>query len=90
MFIPLVKASISNNQNLKEMIRFNAKQLIEGIKIEMGKNEVGIEPRDILMNASLNIITYFVLGETLVFDQPEFKERINTNLEWKSFESIKS
>ena len=25
------------------------------------------------MNASLNIITYFVLGETLTFDQPEFK-----------------
>jgi len=68
------QASISNNQNLKEMIRFNAKQLIEGIKIEMGKNEFGIEPRDILMNASLNIITYFVLGETLVFDQPEFKK----------------
>ena len=39
----------------------------------MSKNRLGIEPRDILMNASLNIITYFVLGETLVFDQPEFK-----------------
>ena len=61
------------------MIRFNAKQLIEGIKIEMGKTTDGIEPRDILMNASLNIITYFVLGETLVFDQPEFKERIHTD-----------
>ena len=73
------------------MIRFNAKQLIEGIKIEMGKTADGIEPRDILMNASLNIITYFVLGETLVFDQPEFKERIHTGYKLsKPSSSVKS
>lgn len=86
------KSSISSEQDLKEMIRFNGQQLVEGIRLEMKRSPAGIEPKgtgrnfesislkllewpmtDILMNASLNIITYFVLGETLTFDQPEFK-----------------
>ena len=55
------------------MIKFNAKQLLDSIKDEMVKSPDGLEPKDLIMNASLNIITFFVLGETLTFNQPEFQ-----------------
>ena len=60
-----------NRNELETMIGFTGEQIVANIKDEMVKHPDGINPRQILMNGALNVITSFVTGEQHVFGAPE-------------------
>lgn len=57
---------------LGEMIVQNSMQLIDVIKSEMETYPEGFEPLDMLMNVSMNVVTYFCMGENFLLKDKEF------------------
>jgi len=60
-----------NRNELETMIGFTGEQIVANIKDEMAKHPDGINPRQILMNGALNVVTSFITGEQHVFGAPE-------------------
>ena len=62
---------LHGKSKIQELIRTNSKLLCQTIRAEMENNK-SIEPLPALLNSSMNVITAFVLGSQIKFDDHEF------------------
>ena len=56
---------------IDEMISIAGDQVVENVMHQMEEQKEGFDPRDILMNGALNVITSFLISETYAFNDPE-------------------
>ena len=64
---------LHGENRIQDEVKENAQLVCQTIAEEMKDNE-SIEPLPILMNGSMNVITSFVTGRSLRFDDPQFHQ----------------